>query len=316
MVLVFATMLLFTHTIVAALTGRRQLILQRVKTYTADQPEIAPSALIGGKRPAQSWRGIGERLGSLAPKKLVTQWQKELTEAGIYMRGEEFAFLSGAAGIAGLLLAYILTRGLLGGLVGLYAGLITPITLLRRHKRQRIERMAAQLPEAITTLSNSLKAGFSFLQALDLSSKEMAAPIAIEFTRVMKEINVGLTTEQALQALTTRVPNEDIDMMVTAVLIQRETGGNLSEILDNISETIRERIRIKGEIRTLTAQGRLSGIIIGLLPVAIAVIISLLSPDYLAPLIANPIGVLLIIMAIVSEGIGIFVIRKIVDIRV
>ncbi len=314
--LAFATTLLLTHTIVAALTGRRQLILQRFKTFTAEQQEIAPSTILSGKRPAQSWRGIGERLGSLAPKKLVAQWQKELTEAGIYMRGEEFAFLSGAAGIVGLVLTYLLTHGLLGGLIGLYAGSITPITLLRRYKRQRIERMAAQLPEAISTLANSLKAGFSFLQAFDLCAKEMAAPISIEFGRVMKEINVGLTTEQALQALTTRVPNEDIDMMVTAVLIQRETGGNLAEILDNISETIRERIRIKGEIRTLTAQGRLSGIIIGFLPVAIAVIISLLSPDYLAPLIANPIGMLLILMAIVSEGIGIMVIRKIVDIKV
>ncbi len=312
----FAATLLLTNTIVAMLTGQRQHVLQRFNTYTAEQQENSPSTPHKAKHSASSWRGIGERIGRLAPKKLVVQWQKELTEAGVYMRGEEFAFVAGASGVLGLAIFYLMTQSLLLGAIGLYVGAVTPIVLLRRHRRQRIEKIAAQLPEAVTTISNSLKAGFSFLQALDLSSKEMAAPIATEFTRVMKEINVGLTTEQALQALTARVPNEDIDMMVTAVLIQRETGGNLAEILDNISETIRERIRIKGEIRTLTAQGRLSGIVIGFLPVAISAIISIINPEYMMTLFSNPIGILLILAAIVSEGIGIMVIRKIVDIKV
>lgn len=140
--------------------------------------------------------------------------------------------------------------------------------------------------------------------------------MADEFAKLQKEISLGVNTETALENMAGRVGSDDLELMVTAVLIQRQIGGNLAEILDNISETIRQRIRAKGEIRALTAQGRMSGWIIALLPFFLAVVISMISPEHIRTLITNPLGIFMIITALLMELLGIVFIRKIINVEV
>ncbi|HEX3031371.1 MAG TPA: type II secretion system F family protein, partial [Bacillota bacterium] len=180
----------------------------------------------------------------------------------------------------------------------------------------RVAKFNAQIGEALAVMSNSLRAGFSFLQTLDMVSREMPPPIGDEFARCLREINLGTQTEQALINLGQRIESDDLDLILTAVLIQRQVGGNLAEVLDSISLTIRERIRIKGEIRTLTAQGRLSGIIIGSMPIILGVLLLLISPGYINPLFESSVGWGLVIGGICSQSIGMLLIRKVVNIEV
>jgi len=171
------------------------------------------------------------------------------------------------------------------------------------------------LGDALGLVANSLRTGYGFMQALDMVSREMPAPIAPEFGRVLKEMNLGLSTEDAMSNLTTRVNSDDLNLVITAVLIQRQVGGNLAEVLDNIANTIRERVKLKGEVQTLTAQGRISGMIIGGLPFALGVFIYVINPGYMQVLFTNPMGKIVLGVAFVSQVFGMLIIRKIVDIK-
>jgi tight adherence protein B len=163
-------------------------------------------------------------------------------------------------------------------------------------------------------MSNALRAGFSFMQAMDMVGREMPDPISKEFSRTYREISLGAITEEALQKMVKRVSSDDLDLLVTAVLIQRQVGGNLAEVLDNISHTIRERIRIKGEIRTLTAQGRISGLIIGIIPPCLIVLLLLINPSYMQPLLYTQLGWMMLAAGACTEFIGILLIKKIISI--
>ncbi len=165
-------------------------------------------------------------------------------------------------------------------------------------------------------MSNSLRAGYSFLQAMDMVAREMSPPISEEFTSTMKEMSLGSPTETALATLSDRVGSEDLELVVTAVLIQRQIGGNLAEVLDNIADTIRERVKLRREIKTLTAQGRMSGIIIGVLPCALGVFLYAVNPEYISLLFTHPTGRLMVGLAVFGEFIGMLVIRRIIAIEV
>jgi len=181
---------------------------------------------------------------------------------------------------------------------------------------KRRKAFNSQLGDALILIANSLRTGYSFMQASDMVAQEMRPPISSEFARAVKEMNLGVTIEEALANLGKRINSEDLDLVLTAVLIQRQVGGNLSEVLDNIARTIRERVRIRGEIRTLTAQGRISGVIVSLLPIVLGLIIYLLNPEYVKLLFVHPFGKILLGVAGLGQVIGILVIRRIVDIEV
>ena len=168
----------------------------------------------------------------------------------------------------------------------------------------------------LTMVANALRAGFSFMQAFELIAREMDAPIGREVQKVVNEVNVGVTLETALENMQKRVESPDFELVVTAVLIQRQVGGNLAQILDTISGTIQERVRMRREVMALTAQGRMSGIVLALLPVALGVFLTTVSPDYMRPLFEETTGQIAIGVAVVMEIIGFLVIRKIVDIKV
>jgi Flp pilus assembly protein TadB len=195
-------------------------------------------------------------------------------------------------------------------------GTILPQLYVQRKQRSRLILFNGQIADALILTANSLRAGYSFLQALDIASREMPAPISQEFARALKEMNLGIPTEEALEGMTQRIDSDDWDLVVTAVLIQRQVGGNLAQVLETIAETIRERVRIKGEISTLTAQGRISGIIISLLPIGLGAVMLILNKDYLFTLFSNPVGLMMVGIAFTSQIIGGVLIKKIVNIEV
>ena len=209
-------------------------------------------------------------------------------------------------------------------LMGLILGFMVPRFWLNHRKSGRLKAFNKQLPDTVTLIANALRAGSSFLQAIELVVRESRPPISIEFGRVIREVNLGLPFDLALENMVKRVKSEDFELMATAIAIQHQVGGNLAEILDSIAFTIRERIRIKGEIRTLTAQQRLSGYVVGGLPFFLAFFIFLVAPKFFEPMFASgdpsvigiPAGVILLGVAVLAMGAGFFFIRKIVDIEV
>jgi tight adherence protein B len=195
-----------------------------------------------------------------------------------------------------------------------------PNIYLRTRSRQRIKSFNNQLGDTITMMANALRGGYSFLQTLDLVAKEAPAPMSAEFRRVVQEVGLGRSTEEAMNGLLRRMPSEDLDLLITAVNIQMEVGGNLAQILDTIGHTIRERVRIKGEIQTLTAQGRISAWVITGLPIGLAIFISVVNPTYMAPIFTFGMPpeawCCLPVTSLVMIVIGYFTIMKIMDIEV
>jgi tight adherence protein B len=242
--------------------------------------------------------------------------ERKLVQAGLPLKGAEFAVICAGTMVAGG--AAMFAAG--GGrpmlvLVGVAVGYLVPMLTLRVKAARRVRKFNDQLADALVLVGNSLRTGYSFLQAIEMVSREMAPPIGAEFARVLKEMNLGVTTEEALVNLGERVVSDDLDLVITAVLIQRQVGGNLAEVLDSIAGTIRERIRLKGEVRTLTAQGRASGIIIGVLPFALAGFIYVINPKYMMTLFTHPLGLAMVAYALVSMAVGMAMVWKIVNIE-
>ena len=190
-----------------------------------------------------------------------------------------------------------------------------PKFILLRRKKQKIHAFDEQLNEGLVMISNALKAGYSFLQALAVAAEETQNPFAKEFKVLLKELSLGISMEDGLNNLLDRVPSEDLKLIVNAILIQKDVGGNLSEILENIAETIRERQRINNEVRTLTAQGKLSGGIIMAMPFFIGVIIYMFNSEYIIALFRTTLGRILLGVALFSQLMGWLFIRKIVNIE-
>jgi tight adherence protein B len=204
-------------------------------------------------------------------------------------------------------------------LIGLYA----PRFYLKRRQAKRIKAFGDQLPDTITLLANSLRAGSSFLQGIELVTREARPPISEEFERVVREMQLGLALQPALNNLVRRVASEDLELMVTAIQIQSQVGGNLATVLDAIAHTIRERRRIQGEIQTLTAMQRYSGYVITLLPIGLAGLLFLISPQYITVMLEKPpemlglpMGIVFFLVGLISMGIGFLFIQRIVDIKV
>ena len=202
-------------------------------------------------------------------------------------------------------------------------GAYFPRFYLRFRQGRRLRAFGQQLPDTMTLLANSLRAGSSFLQGIELVTREARPPISEEFERVVREMALGVALQPALNNLARRVASEDLELMVTAINIQSQVGGNLATVLDSIAYTIRERIRIQGEIQTLTAMQRYSGYVITLLPVGLAGILFLISPTYIVPMLQRPpeifglpTGMIFFGIGLISMGVGYLLIRRIVDIKV
>jgi tight adherence protein B len=236
-----------------------------------------------------------------------------------------------AAGMKASPATLVLTGGVLGA-VGFYIGqaqrslllsvplaalgLAAPYLYLKWKRRRRIAKFESQLPDAIDMVTNAMRAGYAFQGAMELVGQEIADPLGAEFAQFYEEQNLGMDVRTALLALQSRVPSLDLKMFITAVLIQRETGGNLSEVLENIATVIRGRFRIQGELKTLTAQVRLSSKILGLLPVIVVGLITIMNPSFMAPLFNETVGRILLASAAVSQIIGFIAMWRLADIEI
>jgi tight adherence protein B len=260
---------------------------------------------------------------------LAARLSTDLARADLKMRPAEFVILWAVTPIVLIALAFafgIFFEGLRHpvALLGFFLlGLWLPRIYLKRRQGRRLKAFADQLPDTITLLANSLRAGSSFLQGMELVTREARPPISEEFERVVREMQLGVALHPALNNLVRRVNSEDLELMVTAIQIQSQVGGNLATVLDAIAHTIRERIRIHGEIQTLTAMQRYSGYVITGLPIGLGAILFLISPNYISVMLEKPpelfglpMGVVFFIVGLISMGIGYFFIRRIVDIKV
>ncbi|MGE5329056.1 MAG: type II secretion system F family protein [Deltaproteobacteria bacterium] len=242
--------------------------------------------------------------------------QADLVKANIPLKSEEFINIRIILSLGLGIVPYISGKGIVIAVISGILGWIIPYMYVNTRIKKRIKQFNDSLGDAIVLIANSLKAGFSFFQAVDVVAKEMDGPIAQEFGIMQKEINLGCTTEEALENLNNRIKSNDLELLITAVMIQRQVGGNLAEVLDNISTTIRERIKIKGEIKTITAQGRMSGMVIAILPPALGFIIYLINPEHIGLLFKSTLGFVLVGVSIGMEVLGIYFIKKIVDIEI
>lgn len=240
----------------------------------------------------------------------------KLRRSDLKFRPSEFIAIIAAGIIATGLFGLIVSRNILIAFLFCPLGLLLPLQYLNYMVEKRIRVFTGQLPDAISITSNALKSGYSFLQAVDMVASELPPPVSQEFNQVVKECRLNVALEDALGNMLRRVKSRDLEMMVTAILIQREVGGNLAEVLDNINSTIRDRLRILGEVRTLTAQGKISGIVISLIPIVLAFLMYAINPSYMRPLFTHPIGLAILGVALVMQLIGINVIRRIINIEV
>ena len=252
----------------------------------------------------------------LADKDITKKLDFRLKQAGIPLFGAEFIVLSVIGAIFGGFATYVITLNItIAPLVAMAIPIGLWIWSSVRIKKRR-EAFTEQLSDCLTTVANALRAGYSFQQAMDVVAKEMEPPMSTEFERVSTDIAMGVSLEEALEQMNRRIGSADFDLVVTAVLIQREIGGNLAQILDTISDTINERIRMKREISALTAQGRFSAWVLILLPFVTAAFCYVFNHDQTMMLFTEDSGRIALAVALIMEFIGFVVIQKIVDIEV
>ncbi len=289
----------------------------RLEIYTSnsiksDYKEV--DVKIGNKK--ENFTALG-LVGKILPlEKYFKKKKVLLTQARLLIKPEEFFGICLIVGLILGLLLFLIFDNILFAIVGFILGFKIPGMYVKNIKKSRAKKLNSQLPEALSILANGLRAGLSFNQAIMIAGKEMDAPIAEDLNKIVHENVLGKEMEEALKDFAERTADDDVEILVTAVLIQRQVGGNLSEILDTISNTIRERVKLKGDIRTMTAQAKLSAVIIGLIPPMIFIILYLLNKDFMMPLFTTLIGQIMIIVAVTMQAIGIFLLVKTLDLKV
>lgn len=305
--------ILLTIGVIVSSNSERAIVEERLSQYLEDDNQ--------------------KNLDKEAQKYVITNWvskrvektsygdriARELARADLKFKVAEYLVLILLSIFLGALFAWFLgNRHPVSALIGAVLGIFAPRVYVKNQQKQRLKRFNDQLPDMLNLMVNGLRAGYSTTQAMEAISKELPPPINDEFRRVVQEMQIGIPMETALENLLRRIPSEDLDFVVTAINVQREVGGNLSEILDNISFTIRERIRIKGEVRVLTAQVRTSGTVLSLIPFGLTLILWFLNPDYLLSVTAGgPICtaiIICVVLGLISSSY--FIMMKIADIEV
>lgn len=257
-------------------------------------------------------RYIGKKIKKFPKTKI---FDIKMQQAGFPLLGAEFIVVLTAIAVAIGLFTFIFTESIIQSICMIILTVILSLIYVNIKISRRRKAFDNQIGDALVMMSNAMRSGFSFMQSVDMVANEMSAPISSEFAKLVGEMRLGISTDDALKNINQRVGSKDFELVVIAVMIHRQVGGNLTQIFDSISETIAERIRMKNEIKTLTAQGRLSGWFVGLLPFALGLFMYINDPDYLNPLIHNKIGQMLIGFGLVSQLIGVLCIKKIINIK-
>jgi tight adherence protein B len=275
-----------------------------VKTQDIEEEAKRLSRLTEGLNRVVEKRGFGARIAA------------QLTQASLKLTVAEYLILNFLSILLGGALGWLVFRNNILFVSGFIGGFFVPRIVVNVLKGQRLRKFNDQLGDTINLLVNSLRSGYSMPQAMDTVAGDMPAPISEEFRRVGIEISLGVSLEQALDNMLRRVNSPDLDLMITAINVQHEVGGNLAEILEIISHTIRERVRIQGEIKTLTAQGEITGYVISGLPFALTGILFLMNREYMMRMFTTPCGWIMSSVAITIIILGFVVMRKVVQIEV
>jgi len=297
--------------VIVSITSERSLVEERLGRFLEDErPEPETE---GGSSIITEW--LNRRVARSSGGDRVA---RELARADLKFKVAEYYALVFMSTVVVGLIAYIIQPNIVSGIIGAVIGFFIPRLYVKRQQTVRLNKFNDQLGDMLNLMVNGLRAGYSTMQAMEAISRELPAPISDEFHRVVQEMQIGITMEKALDNLLRRIPSEDLDFVVTAINVQREVGGNLSEILDTISFTIRERVRIKGEIRVMTAQVRSSGLVLSLIPVFLTLALWFISPEYIGSFFDRGpfcgwLAVGTILTMILS---GYFVMMKIADIEV
>ena len=295
-------------------SARARLLRDRL-AGTQKAPERAPEEELALLRDEQlSQIPLLDQL--LRRSERVSAMQKMLAQAGMTLRAGNFIGLCLLCGVlAGLIVLILAKKGEIAW-VAMLVGFLLPYSYASYRRNKRFEKFEELFPEAIDTLARAVRAGHAFTTALEMISGEVAEPVSGEFRKLYEEQKFGMPVRDALLNLTERMPLVDVKFFVTAVMLQRETGGNLAEILDNLSYVIRERFKIQRQVRVYTAQGRLTMALLMGMPPIIVVIMLFLNPSFIRPLFSDPLGHTLLVAGIALQTIGYFVIRRIIRIQV
>jgi tight adherence protein B len=311
---------------VACLVGSLALLLRDNKdTKIEDRLDV----LAGLKSvPSASTKEGVLKEGSLADLKQASTgaWHKFIArfdnyrylfeQADVSLNAAQFVIISGALAVAGGAASYFVSPSAFAVPIAAMAMGAMPLFWVLLRRKKRLKLFGTQLPDALELVARALRAGHSLASGMNLVAEEMPAPIGNEFGRTFEEQNLGIALEDALHSLTIRVPNLDLKFFATAVILQRQTGGDLAEILDKIGYLVRERFRIWGQVQALTGEGRLSGIVLLALPPALFAVVYRMNPDYLMLLFTDDLGKKMLVGGVLSQIFGALVIRKIVNIRV
>jgi len=254
---------------------------------------------------------------ALEGRKVSENLATQLARADLKLTVGEFLSLQVVVALGIGAIGYVLSGTIVLGILAAVLGWFAPRWFVSYRQGVRLRAFNDQLGDALNLMVNGLRSGYSVMQAMEAVSREMPSPIAIEFSRIVQEVQIGISLDQALANMMRRIKSDDLDLVVTAINVQREVGGNLAEILDVISFTIRERVRIKGEIRTLTAQGRYSGYVISLLPIGLALVLFCVNKPYVSRLFTSGwCGWAMVVCGLLMIGTGFIAIQKIVAIEV
>jgi tight adherence protein B len=317
-ILVFAGIFALLYALLSGLGRGGDDVGKRLAQYGPGTASVSVEPVV--RKPTSPRDMLAVITGAFAPaldrSNRGSKLTDELQKADLRLKVSEWIMAVLASGVLlGIILAIRFSFTLLL-FVGVAAAWFGSGFVLHFMQSRRTRKFESQLGETIILLSNALRAGYSFAQAMATVAKSASAPISDEFTRATREIALGVSVDDALRHMVERNASEDFDFLVTAVQIHRVVGGNLSEILDKISSTIRERVRITGEIRTLTAQARASGYIISLLPIALAVFLAFVEKSYFNPMFSSALGIIMLVIAGFMIAVGYAIMQKIVKIEV
>jgi tight adherence protein B len=313
--LVMVTVSLLVIGLSQGLGSRQRTLTQRLERISrgAGPPTTTPvPAYLRGRDPGK----LGPLAGLLGGSRGVENAALELDRAAIPLRVGEYIALRFAVAAILLLAALVLTKMIYIALPMGLIGYFLPRWYVRSRRKSRQAKMNAQLVDMLSMVANSLRSGYGLLQGFEFASRQLAPPLGAEIKRMLQETSLGVNADVALQNLGERVSSPDMEMVITAITIQRTVGGNLAQLLDGVSYTMRERERIRGEVKTLTSQQRMTGTIIGALPIFLGLLFFAINPDYMAVLFTETVGNVFIVVAVVLELLGLVTIRSILALDV
>ena len=294
-------------------TQKKERLKERVAVVAAREDTFV-SAAKADKQKA-SWLNVGGAVSWLVGPEFMRRQAELLASANLAWRTSEFLTMRLTFAAFGIVAGLSLTDRAVIVVMLAAAGFWMPALYVGRRKSKRQSDFDMQLPDALQLIVNSLRAGFSFNKALEVASQSTTPPISSDLAGVLREISLGMSAEEALQGMARRAQSPEFDIVVSAYLIQREVGGNLAVIMEKVADTVRQRLRMRGELRVLTAQGRISGYVVGLLPIAVFGIVIVAAPDYLDPLMKNSMGRGMLVFAVFWQMLGVLMIRGITNIK-